>query len=115
MDALVMLRGTYGPQYGARILDRYMPGWWDMVDTDMLDMNSMEWCIAGQLFKTRNDRMSGFDWVIWRSPDEDWSNDGRLDQLERFGFVEADDTGTYMDLHIHWVELIRERRSQRAF
>lgn len=112
MNKLELRRGTYGPHYGARILDRYIPGWWDMVSLPDLDMYSTDQCVAGQVFRDKDPWRTGFGWVVDRAPIGDWPSDTRLDQVERLGLVAADDTGTYMELHIVWLELIVERHAQ---
>ena len=88
----------YGPKYGARILDRYMPNWYLKIEVHMLDMWRSDYCIAGQLFKGRT-RWSGHDWFLGRMPAQDSSQD------LRFGFDSYSSRQS-------WVDLINERLTQ---
>lgn len=107
----VALRCTYGPYYGARILDRYMPGWWNLISLESLDMADPYECIAGQLFYDRSEHdFNGYTWFTSRQPGQDGYITGVSQDL-RMGLVPLD---CYTDelLNETWREIIIERICQ---
>ena len=103
------IRETYGPYYGARILDRYMPGWWKQIDLGMLQMHTPDSCIAGILFKNRStEGRSGYGWFLSRTPDRDGWISGVL-QSDRMGFDLSDYYDDWDTLEYIWKELILDR------
>lgn len=107
------IRALYGPYYGARILDRYVPGWWKRIDLGTLDLWDIKQCIAGQLFNGREDHYSGYDWAMCRVP----MNDGRVStitQMERLGFEASQPDVDLFEVEMMWREIIVERRQNES-
>ena len=88
----------YGPAYGARILDRYMPDWYLKIDVELLDMTHSQFCIAGQSFEGKGE-WSGYSWFVQREPRYDHNQEYRL--------------GFDCDVSKQsWVDLIKKRINQ---
>lgn len=112
-------------ELGARQLDRYAPGWANLIDLDNLQMSSCEACICGQLaHKTAMENIvalsEGQDFTSYGSfargltrkigLKSDWT-----EMAERYGFCSTSDIhahSVYQFQHLEkvWQRLVRNRQ-----
>lgn len=92
--------------FGAAELDRLQPGWYKLIDLDVLDLQNDEKCILGQLNETFDDGLEHFHWT-----DEDaeirgfyvaWTDDDNDHASIRTRII-------YMDLTDFWCQEINAR------
>ena len=96
---------------GAVWLDEKEPGWWERIDLERLDMDSLTDCIIGQLYG------DFWDWEEVRDNSEAASDLGfdaysDYELREKFGYYCHDVGGDYAVLWALWNEEIAERKSR---
>jgi hypothetical protein len=92
---------------GAALLDERLPGWYEKIDLDKLDLASCENCVLGQLHGRKYERLRHRRY--YRGLD-------RLGILDRkagdFGFT-VRGSGRFENLTAEWRRVIKRRRRER--
>jgi hypothetical protein len=99
---------------GAALLDSEIPGWWQLIDVDSLDINDCYACVIGQLFADEAMHWNPFEvgaaWLIGRDA---YGCDTHAPALIDHGFSvsRSDDETEVNALTAEWKRLISERRA----
>lgn len=84
---------------GAAYLDRVMPGWWQRIDLERLDLSSTCNCVLGQEFGH-----------FAAAPEDAYLNAGDA-YAKGFDIHFRDEFGSYEPLTAEWRRLIESRRA----
>jgi hypothetical protein len=101
---------------GVRFLDERVPGWWNMIDTDTLDLASCDLCVLAQVYIAQHGHPD--DLGSWLSPFGRMKEEFGLDApaIAASGFISeadgwADNVIDSAALTAEWREAIEAKRA----
>lgn len=110
---------------GAALLDEHVPGWYDKIDIEQLEMSECANCVLGQVFADQvpEKELSQIDYGLWGyeigleqlglTDDEEDDNSDVRHGFDRFRGTETWDEDYMKDYDLlkqYWVEAVESRR-----